>query len=387
MVVIIVDKIDALKSFDEKKLSKLGHLRNDWLDSGSDMILSGKTELNVIANKLSNYAIKVKIKAVLSENVNYKTVILNSLDGEELPFFKAGQRIAITLCIHNKYYTNSYSLSSNPLQARNGEYSILVKNEENIVSDYLFNQIKKEEILFISSPFGEFYYNPLRDEKNIIAIVNGEGIAPIVSMIQAIASGILNIHLTIFYSEKVEDDLLFKEELMEYDKVNSKISVYFVLSAQEVKDMMSGFVSLNKIKKVYKEGETSIFIAGTEGLLKYLDNELKGLKLAKKYIRYDSFLPSCNIRKVVQYKLTIYFNDKKYVVPCYNNKTIISSIFESGIYIPSKCQNGSCGFCRSELLSGEVKIVNDKRIKAEKKYNIIHPCSTYPLSDIEIIVR
>ena len=48
---------------------------------------------------------------------------------------------------------------------------------------------------------------------------------------------------------------------------------------------------------------------------------------------------------------------------------------------------GSCGFCKSELLSGEVKIVNDKRDSIDKKYNYIHPCCTYPLSDIKIIVR
>ena len=65
----------------------------------------------------------------------------------------------------------------------------------------------------------------------------------------------------------------------------------------------------------------------------------------------------------------------------------MEAIVYGGIYIPSKCQNGSCGFCRSELVCGEVKIVNDKRTKADKKYNYIHPCTTYPLSDLEIIVR
>ena len=63
--------------------------------------------------------------------------------------------------------------------------------------------------------------------------------------------------------------------------------------------------------------------------------------------------------------------NEKYELPCYNNKTIIDSIYESGIYIPSKCSVGSCGFCKSELLSGEVKIVNDKRTIMDIKYNYI----------------
>ena len=122
-------------------------------------------------------------------------------------------------------------------------------------------------------------------------------------------------------------------------------------------------------------------------MLKYLNKELESLKLPKKLIRYEDYLPVCNIKKVNTYKLTLLINNEKYEVPCYNNKTIIQSIYESGIYIPSKCNVGSCGFCKSELLSGEVKIVNDKRDILDIKYNYIHPCSTYPLSDIKIIVR
>ena len=92
-------------------------------------------------------------------------------------------------------------------------------------------------------------------------------------------------------------------------------------------------------------------------------------------------------QKVSEYNLTLYINNEKHLVPCYNNKTIMQALMDGGVYIPSKCHNGSCGYCRSELVLGEVKIINDKRSSTDKKYNYIHPCSTYPLSDIEIIVR
>ena len=118
-----------------------------------------------------------------------------------------------------------------------------------------------------------------------------------------------------------------------------------------------------------------------------MEDELESLKLPKKYVVYDDFFPVCNIKRVVKYKLSIYVNNEKYEVPCYNNKTIMQALMDGGVYIPSNCHNGSCGYCRSELVLGEVKIINDKRSSTDKKYNYIHPCSTYPLSDIEIIVR
>ena len=63
-------------------------------------------------------------------------------------------------------------------------------------------------------------------------------------------------------------------------------------------------------------------------------------------------------------------------------------IEKSGIYPPSSCRSGECGFCRSRLISGEVHIPEDmdKRRKADLKYGYIHPCCTFPLTDIEMEV-
>ena len=122
-------------------------------------------------------------------------------------------------------------------------------------------------------------------------------------------------------------------------------------------------------------------------MLNYFDKELEELRLPLKYIHYYKWKNDVNIRPVQTFNLTIYINDEKFETKCYNNKTILQSILELGIYVPSKCQNGTCGLCQSELVFGKVKIINDERSISDKKYNFIHPCVTYPLSDIEIIIR
>ena len=206
-------------------------------------------------------------------------------------------------------------------------------------------------------------------------------------MMQAIVEGEEHFNLTLFYNEKKKDDLLYEEEINELVRKNANLKVKYVLIDEDRSGYLNGYISLDKIEPEFIVNDTSIFISGNEGLLKYLDKELEALKLPKKYIVYNSFFPVCNIKRVIKYKLSIYVNNEKYDITCYNNKTIMQSLMDGGVYIPSKCQNGSCGFCRSELVSGDVKIINDKRNNADKKYNYIHPCSTYPLSDIEIIVR
>ncbi len=379
-------KVGALGMLDEHKFRRLSSLREDWINDGDDMLINPEYKLNKIANELKPNSLIVQVKKVLKENEKYKTIVLNSCNGEELPIFEAGQKISITLSIKDKFYSRPYTITCSPSRALYGEYRITLKDSDDIVDKYLFNDIKLDEKITISSPFGEFYYNKIRDMKNVIAIINDKGIMPIYAMVQAIIDGTLNFNLNIFYSEKKEENLLFKEELMNYDSSSTKINVNFVLSEEEKEGFMTGFVSYDKMKPILNE-DTSIFISGNEGMYKYLDKEIEKFKLPKKFVRYDSFFPKCNIRRVVKYNLSIYINNEKYVIPCYNNKTIMKAIEEGGIYIPSRCQNGSCGFCRSELVLGDVKVINDKRTSADKKFNFIHPCSTYPLSDIEIIVR
>ena len=360
--------------------------REEYLNSGEDTLINTNSYVERLRDKLYKEEIIVEIKSI-EDYKTYKVITLSSLNEEELPIFKAGNKISLTIEVDNKYYSKAYTIVSSPNRCFNGIYKIVVRNSEDVIDKYLYSSVSIGERIIISSPFGEFYYNKLRDKNNVIAIVSGNGILPIMSMIYSLIDNIDDYKLTVFYTEKYFEDILFYEELIKINKMFKNININIVLSSEDKDGCIKGFVTKKMIKEIIKNNNYSFFLSGTEGMLKYLNKELESLKLPKKLIRYEDYLPVCNIKKVNAYKLTLLINNEKYEVPCYNNKTIIQSIYESGIYIPSKCNVGSCGFCKSELLSGEVKIVNDKRDILDIKYNYIHPCSTYPLSDIKIIVR
>lgn len=360
--------------------------REEYLNSGEDTLINTNSYVERLRDKLYKEEIIVEVKSI-EDYKTYKVITLSSLNEEELPIFKAGNKISLTIEVDNKYYSKAYTIVSSPNRCFNGIYKIVVRNSEDVIDKYLYSSVSIGERIIISSPFGEFYYNKLRDKNNVIAIVSGNGILPIMSMIYSLIDNIDDYKLTVFYTEKYFEDILFYEELVKINKMFKNININIVLSSEDKDGCIKGFVTKKMIKEIIKNNNYSFFLSGTEGMLKYLNKELESLKLPKKLIRYEDYLPVCNIKKVNTYKLTLLINNEKYEVPCYNNKTIIQSIYESGIYIPSKCNVGSCGFCKSELLSGEVKIVNDKRDILDIKYNYIHPCSTYPLSDIKIIVR
>ena len=380
-------KISALGSLDEIKYKKIQAEREAWIDDGTDMLINSNFGLHKIVKSLHMNRVATVVKDIKNENNKCRTITLASKTSKKLALFKPGQYIIVSAIVDGKFITRPYTITSDLKQARDGEYSIAVFKEENgIMSNYLVDDLKIGDELVISGPFGDFYYNSIRDKKNVISLASGRGITPFYAMAKAVVAGELDISLNILYSCKFEKDLVFKEELKNFADLTSKINVCFILSDEEKEGCVSGFASLDKIK-TYMTEENSFFICGSEGFLKYLNKELESLKLPRKYIRYEDYLPKCNVKKVKEFKLVVNINGETKICRCFNNKTILEAIEQSGLYIPSKCHTGKCGWCSSLLIRGKVKVVNDKRREAEKKYNYIHPCSTYPLSDVEITVR
>lgn len=379
-------KLDSLNVLDTSKLKKMIKNRQDWINKGSDTLLNSDNRIDKLNNNMNVNETIVEIKSI-DDKGKYKILTLGTVNEEELFLFRAGQKVSITVNIDNKYYNKAYTIVSGPSRVYNGEIKILVYEDDDKVNKYLFNDIKVGERILVSNSFGNFYFDNIRDQKNVIAIVSGDGILPIYAMMMAILDNTEDFNLTLFYTEKTMEDILLYDELVEINDNSDNINVNFVLSNEDREGFIKGYVTKEMISEVIGDKIYSFFLSGNEGLLKYLNKELEVFKLPRKLVRYEEYLPVCNIKKIKEYKMVLVINNEKYEVKCYNNRTIMQVIYDSGIFIPNKCNVGSCGFCKSELVYGEVKIVNDKRSDFDKKYNYIHPCTTYPLSDIKIIVR
>ncbi|MGN0287944.1 MAG: 2Fe-2S iron-sulfur cluster-binding protein, partial [Atopobiaceae bacterium] len=58
------------------------------------------------------------------------------------------------------------------------------------------------------------------------------------------------------------------------------------------------------------------------------------------------------------------------------------------IAAPSHCRSGECGWCHARLVSGQVfcPAEVDGRREADRKFGYIHPCVSFPLSDLVVEV-
>lgn len=365
---------------------ELENKREEWLNSGRESKLLTDYSVDTFGRSEKKGRLVLILDEIKQLTDDVKIFRFRSENHEGLPTFCPGQYITLTIKVSERFFSKPFTITSTPSDANDGYYEIIVCKSDDQVSKYLLNTIKLHTIIISSAPSGDFYYDRIRDTRDVIAIGSEEEIIPIYAMANSLTDGSYHYNMTVFYHAKREKDLVLKSEFEKMLDETSRLKVIYVLSEEEKMGYQKGYVSLNKIKKEMNDNNT-FFISCKDGMLKYFEKELEPLNLPLKFIHYYKGEYTCNIRPVQTFNLVIYINGEKYETKCYNNKTILQSILEVGIYIPSKCQNGTCGLCQSELLKGKVKILNDKRLESEKKYNFIHPCVTYPLSNIEIIVR
>lgn len=168
----------------------------------------------------------------------------------------------------------------------------------------------------------------------------------------------------------------------------------YVLSDAKTRGYEKGFIDAALIKK-YAPEEYSIFLCGPKAMYEFAGKEIEKLGIRKKFVRFELFSSASKAEQIpgfpmgkanLNFKLTVKRFGNETVIDCLSNESILVALERAGIESPARCRSGECGFCRSKLVSGEVFIPGntDGRRIADIKFGYIHPCSTYPMSDITI---
>ena len=365
--------------------------RKKFIDS-SEAVLPTRTDdfgVNKVAKSLHPKEQRLVISRIEEHADIAKSYYFKS-EAAPLAYFKAGQYLTFKLEIGNSVVTRSYSIASSPASALNGEYQITVKRiSDGFVSDYILDNWSVGDKVIAYAPEGNLTYSPLRDAENIVAVAGGSGITPFLSLARAIAQGDEDCSLTLLYGCRTSQEILFKAELDKLAEENKKINVIYVLSHSDEEGYEKGFVGADIIKKYAPEGNYSIFVCGPGGLYKYLETELPKLEKEKKYIRFEVFSSGKKSEEPREYSITVINRGEETVIKADSNETVLCAFERAGIEVPARCHTGECGFCRSKLVSGKVYIPEgeDRRRIADMQFNFIHPCCSYPESDLVVRIN
>ena len=376
--------------------------RNAMIDAAPTTPPKSIYNANVLAKRLHPAVQHCRIAKVVDHgDAKSFTLVPDAEKGtKELAYFRASQYVSVALNIDGAPVHKPYTIRSGPKDAlctENNSYTLTIKRTAPAyASAYILDNWKEGDAVDISGPLGDFYYQDLRDKKNVIAIAGGSGITPFYSMAQAIVDGVEDFDLTILYGSRKADGILLKQEIEEVAaRSGGRVRVVHVLSDEEQLRGDKAVLIAGLLLVGEDVDHPSVFMCGPKAMYVFGEAQCKRLGLPKRLYRMEM---SGDYMGVVnnpdypkdqigtEYTLSVLIRGEKTEIPCKADESLLWALEKAGIKAPAHCRSGECGWCHSRLVKGQVYIPAeaDGRRLGDIKFNWIHPCVSFPLSDIEL---
>ncbi len=360
-----------------------------------------KDPIRALSDALHPAPMPVRVTEIREASPTARTYRFEAVDGS-LPVFQCCQYVNFRLKIGQSLLTRPYTISSAPYEAR-GErpfFEVTIRrNLPMLVPDYFFDNVKVGSVLEAALPFGTFYWEPLRDSKNVVALAGGSGITPFVSMAKELAWGRLKgtgLKLTILFGSVKADDIILKEELAAAEKACKDIKVVHVLSDEPSWPGEKGFITREIIEKYSGEDPTYLF-CGPLPMYRFVEKALHEMGVPPRRFRHDVVGQPKDVTTLPGYpkgtesktfRITVLRGLQQDVIDAAASEPVAVALERAAIAVDTHCRGGECGLCRSQLVSGEVFVspIGDGRRMMDKEMGWFHPCSAWPLSDLTLRV-
>ena len=255
--------------------------------------------------------------------------------GSELPQFSAGAHIAIHV---PNGMLRKYSLCNDP--AERDRYQVAVKREVNGRggSSSLIDDVKAGDELAVVAPVNDFGLP--RRAQDFLFIAGGIGVTPMVAMIrQVMAEG---KRFRLYYCTRSPETTAFREEL----------------SAPQFKDMVtihydqgdpSRSLDLRPILAERKNRE-HLYCCGPRPLMEAVRAMTD--HWSPTAVHFEAF-SEAETHKPDDKPFKVRLARSGTMLDVSTSTTILEVLREHGLEVPSSCETGTCGTCRTKLLAGE----------------------------------
>lgn len=372
---------------DMLRFKKLVPNRREALASGANTPLPQEYRTNELAKRLHPGMMDVELTAVRQVAAGMVELTFKRLDADAFPFFRAGQYVSLQGRVGESVVSRPYSIVSSPRQALANEL-VLGVADAGFFSGWLNREAKPGDRFRMSEPTGEFHYETLRDKKQIVCIAGGAGITPFISMARSMADKDEPYEMILFYGARDEAHLAYQAELDELCQ-KTGLRVVYVLSDEEKSGFAHGFITADLMEQFVDIKECTFFLCGPKAMYDFIESQLASYQLPVKAVHRDATCcPNLKIDAPRTFRLTVRIRDEVFTMDAAEHETLLTAMERAGVPAPNKCRAGGCGYCHSKWIAGEFRIAEgrDGRREADRKFGFVHPCVTYPLSDMEIDV-
>jgi ferredoxin-NADP reductase len=197
---------------------------------------------------------------------------------------KAGQWMYVNIRIEGTQKLHHFTISSSPTE----NYLEFTKKITDSQYSQALDKMKPGDWAKINAPFGEFTYSG--EKIKIGALTGGIGITPLRSICRYCVDKKLPTSIIMLYSNKTEDEIVFRDELEAMQKSDANIVIKNVLTREPDWKGLKGHIDSDMIKSQIPDYKERVFyICGPPSMNAALKKALEGLNLREDQIKLEDF--------------------------------------------------------------------------------------------------
>lgn len=366
--------------------------------TGAPVSLPAGTEpigvnLEIAPSKPNSWSGTLLVAKIFEETPLVKTFRLTDPAGGKLPFnYLPGQFVTVTVAPKGLPVKRSYTIASSPTKRDYCE--ITVKHEERgTVSHYLNTQVHEGELLQLTGPSGKFTFTG-EEAGNIVLIAGGVGVTPLMSVIRYLTDRSWKGEIYFLFACLSAESIIFREEIEYLAKRYPNLRVTIVL--EEPGDTSrNGFLTGRVTRKILSESVPEISsrrvqICGPPPMIDAVKQMLRELGVRDENVHTEIFagkLPASKraLPEDAGNTAVATFARSRKTAVLTPDKTVLEASEDVGVNIDYSCRVGTCGICKTKLLSGKVTMdVEEALTEEDKEQSIILACQAKATEDVAV---
>ena len=338
-----------------------------------------KAEGRLQADALRDQWRQLRVTRIVAESSTISSFYLEPDDGAGLPRFEAGQHLPVRfqLVEGQPPVVRTYSVSSAP----SDDFLRISVKREGLVSSHLHNQIRVGDLIEARTPQGRFTVQA-DEHRPLVLLAAGVGVTPLLSMLREVIYEGERIRRTrptwFIQSARSLAELAFRDELYELAaRGKDNIRALRLLSqpeqhAREGEDFeLAGRVDVALLKGLLPLDDYDFYLCGPGAFTQALYDGLRELRIGDDRIHAETFGPSTLVRRRDQLTPAIeqapaasspvkvvFATSAKEARWEPGNVSLLELAESRGLNPEFSCRGGSCGTCRTKLISGQVHYLN-----------------------------
>jgi len=292
-----------------------------------------------------------------------------------LPRFLAGQSIAVSL--PGNTVRRRYSLAR--WHALPWRYEITVKHEaRGKFSPLLLAQAHLGARIEVDAPSGDFVLLQNSGSRRLVLIAGGVGITPLLAMMDQLhrdRASCRACHL--YWQVRFEHEWVYIDVLQQLAKRDARVHLR-LLASRSVGGAAERISAALLQQELGSLSDTTFLMCANPSLLDDLSTGLLARGVAPSAIHFERFTLGAPAQDAGVWQLSIAGKNLTFG----GHVSLLDALEDGGVSVPSDCRTGTCGQCRLNLISGQVRhfvqaefVVSSRQVLA---------CCCVPQSDLAL---